>query len=99
MVVIHIKKTEVDQFLYNTTIAASGEEVITDLVRSRHKGDNMHENTEITNQLLQTNIWNKRILLRFLADAAEQLAKHGPSKPEAERGLEVGSLIPLCCAT
>jgi len=33
-------------------------------------------------------IWNGRLLLSRLADAAEQLSRHGVAKEEEERGLD-----------
>lgn len=66
MVLIHIKKTDTDQFLYETTCATPNDQLIRELVA----------------------VWNMRLALVSLADAVEQLAKHGPSKPDAERGLD-----------
>ena len=36
----------------------------------------------------QVRIWNGRLLLQRLADAAEQLAAHGVAKEEEARGLD-----------
>jgi hypothetical protein len=76
MVVLHLKKTEQDQFLFETTVGESNDRVIRALVRC------------VVHATLQTEVWNLRILLHNLALAAEQLAQHGPSRPEEERGLD-----------
>mmetsp|Transcript_44405 Transcript_44405/g.123525 ORF Transcript_44405/g.123525 Transcript_44405/m.123525 type:complete len:284 (+) Transcript_44405:186-1037(+) len=66
MVVIHVKRTDIDQFLFEARCADSNDEVIRKLVR----------------------VWNLRLKLQRLTDACKDLAKHGPQKPEAERGLD-----------
>jgi hypothetical protein len=37
---------------------------------------------------MQCKIWNMRDKLSRLAGALDELGKHGPMKPEAERGLD-----------
>ena len=66
MVVIHIKKTETDQFLFETNTKEENSVLIPKLVK----------------------VWNTRLQIQRLAEAARELAKHGPSKPEEERGLD-----------
>uniref|UniRef100_A0A7S1CTE9 Uncharacterized protein n=1 Tax=Bicosoecida sp. CB-2014 TaxID=1486930 RepID=A0A7S1CTE9_9STRA len=66
MVVVHVKKTDIDQFLFETSTSESNDTLIRELVA----------------------IWNMRLRLQRLTSAALELAKHGPQKPEAERGLD-----------
>lgn len=47
-----------------------------------------HHSTPLTHGLAQVHIWNLRLRIQRLTSAALELAKHGPQKPEAERGLE-----------
>jgi hypothetical protein len=66
MVVLQIKKSELDTFLFECTTADSNSAVINQVCR----------------------IWNLRERIGRAAAACEELAKHGPAKPEAERGLD-----------
>lgn len=66
MVVINVKRTDNDQFLYECSVADSNDKVIRDLCM----------------------IWNMRERLARLCGAVEELAKHGPMKPESERGID-----------
>lgn len=71
MVLIHYKKTDTDQFLYNCPA-----------------------NTEVsalTKELVEAN--NLRLVIDKLSCFIEDLAKHGPIKPEELRGLTQPELI------
>lgn len=66
MVVIQLKRSETDQFLYECTTKDSNDKVIRELC----------------------DVHNLREKLSRLATMVEELAKHGPAKPEGERGLD-----------
>jgi hypothetical protein len=66
MVVINLKRSETDQFLFECTTGDSNDAVIRELCQ----------------------ICCLREKLSRLAGMLEELGKHGPSKPEAERGLD-----------
>ena len=88
MVVIHVKRTEKDTFLYETTCSASNDLVTRDLVRllrGRHEAAAAPSCQPARTQCLISNLREK---ISRLAGAVEELAKHGPAKPEAERGLD-----------
>lgn len=44
------------------------------------------KNDDVVRQL--TRVWNMRLKLLLLSGAVQELSKHGPCKPEAERGLD-----------
>lgn len=66
MVVIHIKRSETDGFLYECSVTDTNESVIRELCA----------------------IHALREKLGRLAGMVDELAMHGPSKPESERGLD-----------
>lgn len=73
MVLIHIKKTDTNQFIYSTSLSTPVEELLSQLVHS-----NLHT------------VNNLRIKTDRLAVYIEDLIKHGPLKPEDQRGLSEG---------
>ena len=66
MVVILIKSSETDQFLFETSCAESNDALLRQLVT----------------------VWNMRLKVDLLAGALEQLAQHGPAKPESSKGID-----------
>jgi hypothetical protein len=70
MVLIHIKKTDTNQFIYSAPLTTPVEDLISQLVNS---------NSYLVNNL--------RIKADRLAVFVEELVKHGPLKPEDQRGL------------
>jgi len=78
MVVIHFKKSELNQFRWETSGKISIDELIERLCYSRQE-------VTIVNNLRQK--------LEKLAGGIEGLADHGPLKPEALRGLTMPETI------
>ncbi|CAK9064270.1 Cilia- and flagella-associated protein 298 (Protein kurly homolog), partial [Durusdinium trenchii] len=66
MVVLVVKRSEKEQFLFETTCASGNDELVRTLVL----------------------LWNLRLKVELLAGAVEELAKYGPAKAEAEKGLD-----------
>lgn len=66
MVVVNLKRTEADQFLFECSIGDSNDKVIRDLAT----------------------ICNLREKVGRLVMACEELAKHGPAKPDNEQGID-----------
>ncbi|KAM3142240.1 hypothetical protein pb186bvf_005649 [Paramecium bursaria] len=77
MVLIHYKKTELNQFLFETPANTPVDQLLKDLVE----------------------INNMRIILDRLACSMEDLATHGPLKPEETRGLSEKELIDAAIET
>jgi cilia- and flagella-associated protein 298 len=98
MVVIHLKKSEQDQFLYECSIGDSNDKVTRDLVRQTtgSRCPRLFPGPGFPNAFsaafafffLQCKIHNMRERIARLAMACEELAKHGPSKPDAEKGID-----------
>jgi hypothetical protein len=112
MVVIHVKKTDLDQFLFFTTCAESNDSLIRSLVcvveRARGGGGaslcsatygvcvwGLSAKARPLPSVLETAlggyqvaISNKRFQVQRLVAAVRELAKHGPMRPEATRGLD-----------
>lgn len=44
----------------------------------------------------QVKIWNTRLRLMQLVEAAKDLFEHGPAKPPAEHGLDEVNTVPNC---
>jgi len=90
MVVIHVKKTEQDQFLYQTTVTASVDTVIRELVCPRGLVllPVVFVRLPAIKRCLQCDIWNTRLRIGRIADACDDLAKHGPLKPADKRGID-----------
>jgi hypothetical protein len=78
MVFIHFKKTDHNQFLTEVTKDTMIEDLIELLVKSR---------------CINNIVNNMRIEIDLFACALEDLATHGPLKPEEIRGLDTQELI------
>lgn len=88
-----VKRTDQDQFLFECSTKDSNSAVITRIVRASFPHSSMVLYTRVC--CLKANIWNMRERIGRVTGACEELAKHGPAKPEAERGLdEVGRCAP-----
>jgi len=97
MVVIHIKRSELEQFLYECTTSDSNDKVIRDLVGRRlvaaSKRISMHTHPPPPTPPhpttgLQCFLWNTRDRIGRLAGAVDELAKHGRMRAEADRGID-----------
>lgn len=92
MVVIQVKRTEADSFLYECSVVDSNDAVVRELVRggaTRCTPPPAPFPQRLThNPAPQCYIHNYRDKVARLADAMGELANHGPSKPEAEKGID-----------
>lgn len=77
MVLIHYKKSDTNQFLYQTTANTP----VVDLIKSL------------------VEVHNQRLVIDRLACCVEDLALHGPLRPEALRGLSDPDLMTAAVET
>ena len=77
MVVLHFKKNDLNQFLYETTMSIKIDDLLAELVECKFKVNN---NVNLVNNL--------RLKLDRAAISLEDLASKGPMKPEELRGLK-----------
>lgn len=96
MVVINVKKTEADQFLYECSIRDPNDKAIRELVSHTTLSVSVHPDlafrlVDVSITLVchvQCFIWNTRERIGHLASACEELAKHGRMKREDARGID-----------
>lgn len=91
MVLFHIKRTDTDQFLFETRTTESNDEVIRTLVRSiagSDAGATPPPLTAARGRSAQVKINNMRVLIQQLCLGCERLVEFGPMKPPEEQGLD-----------
>ncbi len=76
MVQINYKKTDYNQFFYEVPATTQIDQVISELV----EGTSFQKNPNFS-------VNNLRCILSRLCDSIDELAKHGPLRPEEHRGL------------
>ena len=95
MVVLHYKKTDLNQFLYETHTAIKVDDLIVDVCNSKqiiiiknNLSNNFTNEFENIPNLIFSLVNNMRLKLDRAAVSLEDLATKGPMKPEELRGLK-----------
>jgi hypothetical protein len=90
MVVIQIKRNEVDTFLYETTCDTPNDDMIRNLVSNLFLFFLVvsWSKKNIFFIYKKVAVWNMRIRLQQLVGSIRELAKYGPMKPPDKAGLD-----------